>query len=261
MKLIIIDKVKKDMFVVFFQLLKNFTNAVNILFHEDYMYIQGMDKSHVCLYDIKVFSSWFDTYEILKEDSKTICVSTSTIHSVLSISQDNQSLHIHFQGDPDKINIDFINDKQLKGEFSRFFEIPLIESELQLLDIPPVDYDAEFSVNAKKMNEITNQLSLFGDTMTVDCCEEKIDISVNGDIGKMLINIPIDDLNEFSISEGEHFKLSYSLHYLHKMCITTKLSQEVSFSISEEYPMKIGYALENDSHVIFFIAPKIDDSD
>ena len=144
MKLILIDKTKKDIFVVFFQLLKNFTNAVNILFHEDYMYIQGMDKSHVCLYDIKVFSTWFDNYEILKEDSKTICVSTSTIHSVLSISQDNQSLHIHFQGDPDKINIDFINEKQLKGEFSRFFEIPLIECELELLDIPSVDYDAEF---------------------------------------------------------------------------------------------------------------------
>ena len=77
----------------------------------------------------------------------------------------------------------------------------------------------------------------------------------------MLINIPINDLNEFSISEGEHFRLDYSLHYLHKMCITTKLSQEVAFSISENYPMKIKYELENQGHVIFFIAPKISDDD
>lgn len=260
MKLIISDKGKKDTFVVLFQILKNFTNSVHILFNDDHLYIQGMDKSHVCLYDIRVNSNWFDKYETVATDNKAICINTTTIHSVLSISQDHQTLIMHYSGDPEKLQVDFVNEQGLKGEFSRFFELPLLECELQLLDIPSTDYDAEFSVNAKKMSEITNQLSLFGETMTIECSEEQINISANGDTGRMMINIPINDLNEFSISEGETFKLSYSLNYVHKMCITTKLSQEVSFSISEEFPMKISYALGNngeDGHVIFFLAPKV----
>ena len=264
MRLIISDKLKKDTFVTIFQILKNFTNSIHLVFNNNHLYIQGMDKSHVCLYDIKVNDKWFDKYETNPNDNQVICINSTTIHSVLSISQDHQSLIMHYSGDPEKIHVDFINEQQLKGEFSRFFELPLIECDLQILSIPSVDYDAEFSVNAKKMSEITNQLTLFGETMTIDCCEEKIDISANGDTGKMLINIPIDDLSEFSISEGEKFKLNYSLNYVHKMCITTKLSQEILFCISEEFPMKISYILGlngEDGHVIFFLAPKISDDD
>ena len=200
MRIVISDKSKKDTLVTLFQMLKNFTNTTIILFNKDHMYIQGMDKSHVCLYDIKLVDTWFDKYDISDDDNKTICVNTSSIHSVLTMSKDSQILNLHYSGDPDKLYIDFINEQQLKGEYSRFFEIPLIECDLQLLDIPTVEYDAEFSVNEKKMHEITSQLSLFGDTMCIDCSEEKIDISTQGDSGKMRINIPIDDLNEFSIS-------------------------------------------------------------
>lgn len=262
MKLCISDKLKKDIFVTIFQCLKNFTNVINIIFKPDHIYLQGMDKSHVCLYDIKVCSSWFSQYAFDEAvDVSAISINTATIHSVLSITQEHQTLVMHYSGDPDKLKIDFVNDLQLKGEFSRFFELPLVELDMQLLEIPSVDYDAEFSVNAKKMQEITSQLSLFGETMNIYCSEEVINISATGDSGKMMINIPIDDLNEFSISEGQEFKLNYSLNYVHKMCVTTKLSQEISFGISGEFPMKISYNIGEGSSVVFYLAPKVLDND
>lgn len=272
MRLTITDKTKKDIFVTLFLCLKNFTNSVHIVFKSTHIHLQGMDKSHVCLYDIKVAAEWFTQYEFISVgegvgvgegggDVSAISVNTATIHNVLSISQEHQTLVMHYQGDPEKLHIDFINDLQLKGEFSRFFEIPLIELDLQLLEIPLVEYDAEFSVSAKKMHEITSQLSLFGETMNVFCSEEVINISATGDAGKMMINIPIDDLNEFSISEGQEFKLNYSLNYVHKMCITTKLSQEISLGISETFPMKISYNIGDGSSAVFYLAPKIVDDD
>lgn len=268
MKIVISNKSKKEILVTLFQMLKNFTTTVVLLFNEDHLYIQGMDKAHVCLYDIKLVDTWFDKYEVDKEDNATVCVNTSSIHSVLSMSKDSQILHIHYSGDAERLYIDFINEQQLKGEYSRYFEIPLVECDPDFYDIPEVEYDAEFSLNEKKIYEITSQLSLFGDTMCIDCSEEKIDISTEGDVGKMRINIPIDDLDEFSISEGQQYKLSYSLNYVHKMCITTKLSQ-ISFSISESFPMKIGYVILDDGntdgqplgHAIFYIAPKVCDND
>ena len=112
MKLTITDKLKKDIFVTLFQCLKNFTNTVHIVFHPTHVYLQGMDKSHVCLYDIKVYAAWFSQYEFIEGsgDASVLSVNTATIHNVLSITQEHQTLSMHYEGDSDKLYIDFIND-------------------------------------------------------------------------------------------------------------------------------------------------------
>lgn len=258
MRLSIVTKPKKDIFISLFHVLKNCSSIVSIIFNEDHLYIQGMDKSHICLFDIKILSSWFSSYEFASSDFNKICIDTQILYNVLSINQEHHSIFIHYDSDPDTINIDLINE-QKKGDFDKFFKIPLTELDMELLSIPNVDYDAEFSIPSKKICEIASQLLLFGDTMTVNCSEEKIDLGSSGVNGEMMVNIPIDDLSEFSISEGENINLSYSLNYIQKMCLTTKLSGEIEFSISNQFPMRIKYDLGEGSHAIFFIAPKIED--
>jgi len=271
MKLSIESKTKKDIFIYLFQLLKNCASIINIIFNEDHLYIQGMDKSHVCLFDIKIFSSWFSSYDFNCDDSKNICIDTQILYNVLSINQEHQSINIHYDGhSPDSIHIDFINiastkdlkkndSSSKKTDFDKFFKIPLTELDMELLAIPTdVEYDAEFSISSKKICEIATQLLLFGDSMNVKCSEEKIDLVSSGVCGEMTVNIPIDDLSEFSISEGETIDLQYSLNYVQKMCLTTKLSNEIEFSISDKFPMKIKYDLGDESLAIFFIAPKIE---
>jgi len=259
MKLSILDKNKRDTFIALFQLLKNGSNTLKLIFNVDHLYIQGMDKSHVCLFDIKIAASWFASYEIVDSDSTEICIDTHSFYTIISIShsQEHQTLFIHYDADPENLNIDFVNENNLKGEFSRYFQMPLADLEMDLLHIPEVDYDAEFTVSSKKMSEIVSQLTLFGDTMDIKCSEEKIDLIASGVLGKMLVNIPIDDLTEYGINEGETIELSYSLNYIHKMCLTTKLSADVEFSISEACPMRIKYDLGNESYVTFYLAPKI----
>jgi proliferating cell nuclear antigen PCNA len=244
-----------------FQLLKNCASVLSIIFNEDHLYIQGMDKSHVCLFDIKIFASWFSSYQYDSTDANKICIDTHILYNVLSINQEQHSINIHYEGeDPDSINIDLINQtpESKKGDFDKFFKLPLTELDIELLGIPDVDYDAEFSISSKKICEIASQLLLFGDSMNVKCCEEKIDLVSSGVCGEMSVNIPIDDLSEFSISEGEFIDLQYSLNYIQKMCLTTKLSSEIEFGISKEFPMRIKYNLGDNSLAVFFIAPKIE---
>ena len=64
MKIVINDKVKKDIFTALFQTLKSCTNIICVIFHDDYLYIQGMDKSHICLFNVKILKSWFNEYRI-----------------------------------------------------------------------------------------------------------------------------------------------------------------------------------------------------
>ena len=262
MKFTVVEKKKKDQFISLFGLLKNCTNIINIMFNETDMYIQGMDKSHVCLFDIRILSDWFSSYEKHVGETTSICVDTHIIHNVLSMCQDHHTLMLQYDGmsEPDKLNIDLINNSiSVKSDFNKYFKIPLSDLDSDILSVPETEYDAEFSINAKKMNEIMGQLLHFGDTINITCSEEQIVLGSDGVGGEMTVNIPIDDLTEYAIAEGDVIELSFSLQYIQKMCITHKLSSEIDFAISANYPMKIKYNLGNDSRVLFFIAPKINE--
>lgn len=256
MKLSIVERSKKDIFISLFQVLKNCTNIVSIIFHEDHMYIQGMDRSHVCLFEVSIQSDWFTEYTV--EKAHNICIDSTIFHNVLAITQENQSITLYYDSlEPDNVNIDMKSDT--KTEYDKYFKIPLTIFETEMLSVPDTEYDVDFTIPAKKIHEITSQLMFFGDIMNIECTEEKISLGSSGVNGDMNVVIEIDDLSEYSISEGETIKVSYSLNYIHKMCITNKISNEVNFSVSDNYPMKIKYPIGSQSHLVFYIAPKIND--
>jgi DNA polymerase III sliding clamp (beta) subunit (PCNA family) len=76
----------------------------------------------------------------------------------------------------------------------------------------------------------------------------------------MLVDINIEDLTEYSITEGEEMKLSFSLSMLHNICMYNKISKEVEIHLTKNFPMKIVYSLgDNDACFTFYLAPKISD--
>jgi proliferating cell nuclear antigen PCNA len=256
MKITIANKNKKDLFVAIFQVLKNCTSLVNVIFEIDRLHIQGMDKSHVCLFDVNIKQKWFDEYIV--EERTTVSFDASIFHLIISTKQESHDMIIH-KTDEDSLNVDLVSKEHAKGEFNKYFKISLTDYEYEEMNVPEVDYDAEFSISSKKICEIVSQMMIFGTNINIKCSEEKIDLITNGITGEMLVNIPIEDLTEYSIVEGEEINLSYSLNYIHKMCLTNKISNEINFYISGGCPMKLQYDLGDDSHFIFFIAPKISD--
>ena len=96
-----------------------------------------------------------------------------------------------------------------------------------------------------------------GEKASTGITEDLLEFNSSGDTGKLKVNIPIDSLNEFAISEGEKLDISYSLAHIGKMCLSTKMGGEIGVGISAEYPMSLKYSLGEDSTVAFFVAPKI----
>jgi proliferating cell nuclear antigen PCNA len=256
MKIIISDKNKKDLFIALFHSLKNCSSIVNATFETNRLHIQGMDKSHVCLFDISIHEKWFNTYEVTQ--NVNVAFDTNTFYLIISNKSDGCNIIIHSKND-DNLNIDFVALEHVKGEFNKYFKIPLCDYDYEEMMIPNVEYDAEFSISSKKICEIISQMVMFGTDIHIKCSEEKIDLVTNGIAGEMLVNIPIEDLTEYSIVEDELIDLAYSLSYIHKMCITNKLSDEIEFGISGDCPMKIKYDLGDNSTLLFYIAPKVTD--
>jgi proliferating cell nuclear antigen len=156
------------------------------------------------------------------------------------------------------LSIELINGDK-KGDYSKFFTMPLVEYEYDEMNIPDTEYDAELSLPSKKVTDMLSQLSNFGDDLNIICSDDFVDFKTKGNSGEMRVNIPVDDMSSYSVVEGEDINLNYSLIYISKMCITNKLSSDIDFCLSNQCPMKIRYDLGDNSSLLFYIAPKLAD--
>jgi proliferating cell nuclear antigen len=257
MRLIIENKSKLETFVAIFQLLKNWSSHINIQFESDKLYIQSIDKSHICFANIEIKNKWFSEFDCL--NNHKISVDSTHLAILMSYALKHNKLELKFdeESNPDKLCINFLNSTENKAAFEHFFELNLIDANEFSLEIPTVDYDVDFTISSKKLVDVLLELNTFGSDLNIKCSETLVELNANGDFTKLKVNIPIDDLDEYVINEGEDINISFSLSHLSKMCSSMKLSSTINLSLSRENPMLLKYNLGDDSNVSFFIAPKL----
>ena len=269
MKLIISNSSKAIKFTNIFNNLKNFTETTNMIFSDDGLYIQGMDKTQCCLFELKINNHWFDSYEFDKSnDAEKIGISNIIMHKILNTRRDNQKIIIIYLGTPDKLSIHFSNEEnekneQSKSEFNKKIDIPLMDLESQLLSVPNTEYEAEITISSNMMREIVDELSIFNDKLEISLNEENINLKSSGIEGEMGITIKNDDIIEYAIVENGNLKQSYSIKFFKLMTGFNKLSSEVKLGFSEVNPMLMLYELEPNSseinYIKFYLAPYIND--
>lgn len=278
MQIIIDNPVKFECFTTIFQHIRNFTEFVNIFFRPNGIYIQTMDNSHVSILELNIPKEWFSTYEC--DEDETLGINISILHKILATKEKSQILNIVYDkdADSDKLQLHFTNgtsnpqeEKPAKKSkktalpetknYETHFEIPLVDLDVEQMDIPQIEYQAEFSLASTNFSNIVNQLKMFGDTMDIECSEEKIVLySHCAESGKMSVEINIEDLTEFSINEGEELKLSFSLSYLHHICAFNKLTKEIDIKLCDSYPLSASYHFGEEAKMNFYLAPKMDDN-
>jgi len=257
------DKKKKDQFISLFQLLKASSSQMNVTMGIDEMHIQGMDKSHVCLFDLLLHKDWFQQYAVT--NTLQLCFDINTFCSIINTKSEDQQLLFYIDSEnTDIAHIQFKNLEEKKSEYDKYFKLPLQEYEYEEMLVPPAEYDVEVALPSKKISDVLSQLSNFGDDLQVKCSEDWIDFITARDSIEMCVRIVIEDndIASYAIMLDENktsdvLQFAYSLVYVHKLCITNKLSTNIEFSLSAECPMKIYYDLGNQSSLYFYIAPKM----
>jgi proliferating cell nuclear antigen len=256
----IFNLVKAELFANIFQNIKLFTDHISIICRSTGIYLQTMDTSRVSIIELALPSSWFDSYIHTHQTDIVIGISSSILYKILNAREKMQHIQIVYSNDAnDMLEIHFSSDE--KNSFDKHFEIPLIDLEMEYMEIPQIEYVAEFIVPSIIFSSLIQQLKMFGDSMDINCSEEKIILFSNSpDSGKMSVEIKIDDLTSFAINEGEELNMSFSINYLYNICSFNKLSKEMEIKLCNQYPLSIVYDLGNEGCMKFFLAPKIEDS-
>ena len=200
-----------------------------------------MDNSRVSILEIVIPNDWFDEYTV--SQPITIGINVNIFYRVLNSREKSQKIKISLNNrDTDKLEVSLTGDN--KEEFNKHFELALIDIESEIMNIPEIEYQTDFTIGSSNFANIINQLKSFGDNLDIQCSEEKMVLySSSIEQGKMICEINIDDLSSFAINEGEKISSGFSLNYLHNICLYNKLSKEVDIKLSVDYPIKIIYKL------------------
>jgi proliferating cell nuclear antigen len=263
------NQAKLECFTHIFQNLKTFTELINVQFTETGMSIQGLDSSHVSIFVVSIPANWFDLF---RASSVTLGINTHILCKILFAREKTQKIRMEVCDEKeDTLFISFTGADSgsstagvISGsiDFDRQFEMPLVDVDQELLQIPEIEYCAELSLLSGKMQAVVNQLKNFGDTMEISCTEDNIKMnSTSPHTGKMSVDVKIDELLTYSIDEGESLKAFYSLQYMSNICQFHKISKEVHISLSPDFPMQVSYSMGGGSSMKFYLAPKISNDD
>jgi len=252
---------KPDIFTSIFQNVRSFTEHISIIFRQNGVYFQTMDSARVSIIEVNLPSGWFDTYTFKNENNGDIVlgISSNILFKILNAREKQQRIHVVYDSD-DVLQIHFTSED--KTVFDKHFHCPLLDLESETLNIPDIDYAAEFTLPSAVFSTLINQLKNFGDSLEMDCSESRIGLTATSlESGTMSVEVPIDDLNSFAINEGEELKMSFSLASLHHICSFNKVTKEIMIRLCDNYPLSIVFPItEEGAYLRIYLAPKISDS-
>ena len=269
MKLVITDPHKVSQFSSILKNLKNF--SIDIEFHVNHqrLYAQGMDSSHVCLFELVLLCDWFA--EFVVDEPCVLGVNCELLSRVLNCLGENQNIELNYDNMKDNLFIT-LSPKVGESGIVKEFKLPLMNLEVDLLEIPDAEYTADIHMVSNQFTELVNQLSIFGNELKIKC-EEDIRLTGTGEMGSMDAVIKEDDILMYAIEEETELDLTFSMNYINMMVAFGKINKKVQIHISDAMPMKIQYGMDSfmdkededeedegdNNYIRFFLAPKIED--
>ena len=253
---------KSKIFATLLDILSCIVDEVNIEFRKNEIYIQTMDSGRISLFELILKDDWFETYDV--EKSTVVGVKLSIINKILNCRHPSQSIHFEYTEDnDDKLDISLVDGG--KGTFNKYYQTSVYDFDNELLNLPEVDADAEFTINSITIFKLFEQLKQFGENININCNEKEIKVkTVEGeDFTGMTVVIPEDDIVEYSVVENESINVEYAISPICKAFSMARLSKDPNISddfgiyISNDSPIMIEFKLIGDSVIKFWVAPKI----
>tara|TARA_B100000530_G_C15894611_1_gene462862 strand:- start:506 stop:1279 length:774 start_codon:yes stop_codon:yes gene_type:complete len=257
MKFQLKTKERITQFNVLFQNLKAFSEYVILNVSNEGIFMQGMDVSQTSCFESKLTSEWFDGYEYNLEDDKvSIGVSTNIIQKILAIYYENQEIEISIDDNQDNL---FVSFNGCDDVLDKYFEIPLMDIEQDMLDITNEESEIDIIMESKQLCNLVSQLHVFHDKLVLTFTETQVLFLASGQDGTMKVNVNLNDFVEYAIQEEYELTQAYNLRHISMMCLFGKLNKNCIMAFHQDRPMETRFKLDEESYVVFYLAPKIDE--
>ena len=251
-----------------FKVIKNLSSHCTLYCKDEYVYIQTMDGSHVCLLDIKIMNKWFDTYT-LQNGNETISFSSNLIVKILALFIPKTKLVIQTSKKGDSLEIELIYPDNVEKNF----EIPLMEIDQDHLDTGENEYSMDFSMKTKILDKYVSEMMIFGEILQLKYKNNNIYMSSGDKInGNYKVKIPHENLEEFAVEEDLKLSTKVDLKYISFISKFYCVFKTIKINADTELPMKFHFdedcsniksenSDESDLQITYYIAPKINEDE
>ena len=257
------DKLNK--FVTIFKNVKMICKEVNISVKTAGIYVQGMDSSHVAIFELYLMSGWFTSYECKVDVVMGVCC--EVIGNILNCLADGQIMKWSYMHESSEELLIYFENCGM----DKMFEVKLMDIDEEQLGIPDMEYEVDLKLNSIGFEKIMNQLNIFGETLEIECGkDDNVYMRTDGDAGKMQVRMKEDDIIEYAYDDEIELTIRFSLRYLAMFSKFSKLNSSCTLHMSRNQPIKLVYELdswmeeedqnETQNYLRFYLAPKVDEN-
>lgn len=236
--------------------IKDIVSEINLEVSPSGINLQAMDASHVALVAVNLSCEGFEDYRCDK--TLTLGINVQNLWKLMKCGGNEDALILKADPEPSFINIRFEN-KKIKKECD--FNLSLINIESEHLGIPETSYGSMVSLGSSEFNRITKELFQLSETVNIETNQSYVAFSVASESvnGSIKINAFDSGNSDEStqVKVEEPVNLAFALRYLNMFTKATALSDVVILYLSNEYPLKVEYVLQNLGSLKYYLAPRI----
>ena len=258
MKICINTSEKVQIFKTIVACIQQFTNELNIIVSDEKVYIQGMDQSHISMYEVTLTRDWFETYDV--DHDNTYGIDCNYLHKILSVNiSDCSCMELEFHEN----TIVTILRKSKKTGGSKTFKLTLIDLDCATMGIQEIEHHVKITLPSKLFKVNIDELSNFGDSTTIKCDEDSILFNSKSDMIDTEFKLEMSDVSTYECIKD--VKMTFNLKFIKLVNVLSKIAPNVSIELNDEMPIKLTYDLDDDNDMSdintfrFFMAPKMDD--
>ena len=273
MKVRLEDPAKIIKLLTVFRHLKGVSENVNLVWDVTGLYSQGISGSHTSMFELVLGESWFKEYNV--KESITMGVNCEILFKMMNCTDTSPTTAIEFGLNKKRDKLQMFID----GKYPKKFEVPLMFLDIEMLEIPEAEYQVDININSKEFSDIINELSIFGEDLTIECAmdDDDINLTSSGVNGKMEVKIKEELITEYSTDENfEKLSVVFGMEIIKSFTLFSKLNGNTWLHISPNLPLKIMFSLEDwkdkkaededneedekvNNFIKFYAAPKCED--
>jgi proliferating cell nuclear antigen len=213
---------------------------------KDYIELVAMDPANVAMVIFRMPSSGFAEYEV-KEDT-VLAMNLGSLKQILRRVKPSDVLTLEKADNKLKV---IMKDKSTKT-----FYLPLIDLEERQQKIPNLTAKATVEFPSSVLTETIEDMDIVGESVTFLIQKDKLTVSAAGDMTKGEVVINSD--KDVKITTETDQKSKYSIEYLKKMMLGSKLAGKAVLKLSNDYPLTLEYKETDKLSLTFILAPRVD---
>jgi proliferating cell nuclear antigen len=230
-------------FIDVISLISELVTEVRIKINKEGITIVAIDPANVALVSFKIPATSLSALEI--DDQEIIGINLDSLKSVLKRYSSGVLL---FQTEENSLKV------EMQEKIKRSFNLALINLEEEEKSVPVLDFKTNVEMNSFDFNDAIQDCAIVSESCSLISKDNKFIIEAKG------LHSAKSEFSSDEVKVVGAGKAKYSTEYLQKFTKSSKLTDRISISFADDYPLQLKF-FSSMFELVFVLAPRVENED